>query len=260
MTFSEITKIFKSNLDGYSNIFTLNGYQLPKDKDVYHKYMPVSTLRDYYNNNHITFVSPLLWTDPFETRYFKIKGYNAPNIFCMCLTDKQSQNEDAMWIRYAKPREEMVKVNIMIKPLLDYLEKSNITTYIGPAIYCSQKDIKKITKNNKLFFPPGNLQIENYLTLMSLKRGAFAYENEVRLFVVPESPSGLSFSVSVSRLADIINKITVSPYPVTCNCFPNPDSMSYLDKRKERTSFEFSGINTEASRLFKECPNCVLLP
>ena len=271
MKFTDLKSISKSIFPDYTRIYALNNYQLPQNKDVFHKYIPLGYLRDYISNNRITFVSPSTWNDPFETRYYQI-GYNKieytePSIFCMCLTDKQSQNEDAMWIRYARPGDEMVKINVVIKDLLDILEaqgkKMGFNTYIGEVIYTSKTGITGITKKNSTFFPK-NFHIEHYLTLMSLKRGSFSYENEIRIFIVPDKEktsikiANLLFHMPAPNIATIINKITISPYPIVYSPFPNPDSMTYLNVRKTRNGKDFPGITVEASRLFEDCPKCKL--
>ena len=258
-----------NTLPGYTRVYALNGYHIPidnEDKDVYHKYIPLGYLSDYISNRRITFVSPSTWNDPFETRYYQI-GYkkiwhDEPSIFCMCLTDKQAQNEDAMWIRYAKPGDEMVKINLVIKDLLDLLEyqggKMGFKAYVVEVIYVSKTGIMGITKKNSTFFPK-NFHIEHYLTLMSLKRSSFSYENEIRIFIVPDSKKDdLLFHVPASNITTIINKITVSPYPIVYSPFPNPDSMTYLNVRKAKNEKKFPGITVEASRLFEDCPKCKL--
>ena len=266
MRYTDLNSISKSTLPGYSRIYALNNYHFPPKKDVFHKYIPLGYLYDYISNDRITFVSPSTWNDPYETRYYQLDykkiGYNEPSIFCMCLTDKQSQNEDAMWIRYARPGDEMVKINLVIEDLLDLLEaqgeKMDFNTYIGEVIYISKTGITGITKKNSIFFPK-NFDIEHYLTLMSLKRGAFAYENEIRIFIVPEDGyDNLLFHVLAPNITSIINKITVSPYPVVYNPFPNPDSMTYLNVRKTINEKTFTGIIVEASRLFEDCSKCKL--
>ena len=271
MEYKDLDSISKSNLPGYKNIYALNGYNIPLNKDVFHKYIPLTYLKGYISNRQITFVSPASWSDPFETRYHDINykniGYTKPRVFCMCLTTKQACNEDAMWIRYSKPGDEMVKINISIADLLKLLDdqgsQMGFKTFIGEVIYLSKTDIMKITRKDKRFFPT-QFDIEHYLSLMSLKRIAFSYENEVRIFIKPDdraTPPPLFYNVketAATSICTIINKITVSPYPVDYVPFPNPDSQILLEVRKSKTAASFPGIQVEASRLFENCPKCKL--
>ena len=268
MDLSQIKNCNVSPLQGFKNIYSLNGYTLPTDKDVFHKYLPLTYLTGDINNKTITFVSPTKWSDSFETRYYQLKnynkkiGFNEPCIFCMCLTSKQSTNEDAMWRVYAKPHEEMVKANINIKNLLKILDsqsiEQNFKVYIGEVIYTNKKDILEITpKKNKVFFS-NNFGTANYLSLMSLKRCAYNYENEIRIFIVFDNENNeYTYPLKHNGNIPYIDKVTISPYSkIKSNI--KPVSSRTISRRQSKTQREIPNITVERSRLFEKCPKCRL--
>jgi hypothetical protein len=92
-------KIKSERYKEYKNIYILNGLSF-KDQSSLYKYMPYSRFVSSVRNNELVFVSPRLWIDPFERRFwatdYRTKyGFKQPNIFCMCLTIKSITNEDA---------------------------------------------------------------------------------------------------------------------------------------------------------------------
>lgn len=58
-----------------------------EDLSVY-RYMSYSRVREMLKDNAITFVSPALWDDPYEKRYYNVKLNGSdnvfPNIACFC--------------------------------------------------------------------------------------------------------------------------------------------------------------------------------
>ena len=250
--------------------------------------MPLKRLEADVNNSRITFVSPYTWEDSFETRYYKLKGYSSklefvePSVFCMCLTGKHAANEDAFWRRYAPQNDHLVKVYLKIDDLFHILDsfatKYNAEIYVGEAIYADKEHIEAITptKNNTFFSSP--FEIENYLSLMSLKRGAFRYENEVRIFVVfrdgisddsiveyhtsKKTQEKLLFvGYSNSNAANShshIGEVRVSPYPMIKAQMPKPDKNGVLDRRRKRISKRLLECKVTCSRLFEGCSKCRL--
>ena len=271
----------KAQLAGYNNIYGLNGYQIPGDKDTIYKYTPLHYLIDDVYNNRLSFVSPDNWEDSFETRYYKLDnyqrklGFTEPEIFCMCLTSKQAENEDAFWRRYARAKAQMVwvkyDINELFKALDTFAEENNIKIFIGEAIYLDKAEILRITPTqNKIFFPqaPKKFDIEHYLSLMSLKRGAFSYENEIRIFVV--SNDGFDESVKVYRVSENcshvqtlsvttqskqshIKEVRISPYA------PVNENFKLIEKHCDNIQGLLpQGIRITQSQLCERCPKCKL--
>ena len=276
-------------LKGFNRVYGLNGYQIPTDKESIYKYLPLKYLKADITKSRITFVSPNTWEDTFETRYYKLKHYNSklaflePTLFCMCLTSKQATNEDAFWRRYATQNDDLIKVHYNIKELFRILEafatKHNAEIYAGEVIYTDKTSIELITPTkNKIFFPKP-FELKHYLSLMSLKRRAFRYENEVRIFVVFNKDNDLNDTIveyadenkEIEKLLFVeysnndeingcshIGQVRVSPYPKSASKFPKPDKDTELVKRRNKISKSLKGIKVTRSMLFEPCPKCRL--
>ncbi len=261
-------KIEALNSAKYNRVYALNGYKLPEDKDTYDKYTPLSRL----NPDELVFVSPKMWSDPYETRFYDVdyskRGLFAPELFCMCLTSKQATNEDAMWRMYAVKGEEMVKARVNIQRILDGLDKEaqakKFKVYIGNVEYISATELRSITLKSeagKHFFRDSsgalNMSLCQFLSLMSLKRVAFSYENEVRIFIVPDEDSTLDISDNLAKVScsRYITDVTVSPYPVVHVPFPYPDNNSSQLVRRNNA---IAKLNLDASHVkksdFFRCP------
>ena len=113
---------------------------------------------------------------------------------------------------------------------------------------------------------------------MSLKRGAFRYENEVRIFVVFRAgisdDSIVEYDTSKKMQEKLlfvnysnntatnspshIEQVRVSPYPMTKAQTPKPDKDRVLDRRGKRISKRLPGFKVTCSRLFEGCSKCRL--
>lgn len=286
MKYSDLQKLgscSSSQLMGYTNIYGLNEYQIPTNKDDIYKYIPSYYLKDDISNNRITFVSPSMWEDTLETRYYRLSNYNKlgfsePKIFCMCLTAKQAENEDAFWHRYAPMDDELLKVHFNIRELFKLLDQyatnNNLKVYIGEAIYVNKTQILAITPTkNRLFFPQ-KFDMEHYLSLMSLKRVAYCYENEVRIFIVAEDVDfNLDVKVKNKNLLHVnysssnphrqyphIDQIRISPYPQSSMPFPKPDKTCNINRRLAAIEnwIGISSIKFTKSNLCKRYYKCRL--
>ena len=277
MDINNFSKCSITKLVGYYNIYSLNGYCLPDDKDCYNKYLPLSWVKEQINRKYIPFVSPNMWDDGFEKRYYKPGGYvckianfTIPSIYCLCLTSRQSLNEDAMWRMYAKEKEQMVRAYYNIKDLLDILDnvsrQCKFKVYIGEVIYADKSAIKALTPSkNKIFFP-SNFRLENYLSLMLVKRNAFSYENEVRFFVVPDEVGVEDHcfvhlgvvAIKHNTNNSYISQIHISPYPPTRSKWPGSrgDKTMTRIRRTIEKRMATSNITVKCSRFHENCPKC----
>ena len=216
-----------SVLFGTRHIHMLNGYSFPRVKKTVFKYLPLDRFVGMVDKNELVFVSPETWYDPFEQLYFGIdcsaRGYNTEDIVCMCVSEKSSTNEDACWRVYAGDnREKTVRISIEQEKLIglldDYAEANGFEVYIGKANYAFEKnEIRKLYEPSSTyysdFFPPVMTR-EHYLSLMLLKRKAFNYENEVRIFLVRDSiPSRILPIPCDYKATGLVSSIMLAPYP-----------------------------------------------
>lgn len=215
-------------VEGYSHIYMLNGYRFPKNKTTLYKYMPLNRLLDAISKKELVFVSPEVWYDPFEQLYHGIdlsaRGYKTEEIACMCLSEKSSTNEDASWRVYADSNNKCVRLSVeqdaLLKLLDDYASKNGFTVYIGKVNYSFEKRTIKNLWNCSIMesreYFPEKMKREHYLSIMLLKRKAFQYENEVRVFLVKDK---IAFNNNLLKLScnykqlKLVSNVMLSPYP-----------------------------------------------
>ena len=175
----------------------------------------------------MVFVNPGLWKDPFEKMYldtdYSELGFVLPKIYCMCLTTTL-QNEEAAWKVYSDKDEKTIRAKIntvtLFEILSDFALKNNYTIYFGNANYKLSKfeiqDLHSIdSENYSAFFEPFSL--EKYLEIMTLKRRAFKYENELRIFIVPNkgnkySENLLKIKIPTDKYSLLFTFFTIQPF------------------------------------------------
>ena len=163
-----------------------------------YKYMRLSYVLEMVKNKEITFVSPQLWNDPFETKYlntdYEAIGYKRPTqMYCFCAR-ADNANEEASWNIYSHSQDDpLIRLSIKTFNLLEYLgnyaKQHNFQIYYSKTNYgMSTEEIASLYKSDNKYHSEyfDNFDEEKYIRLMSLKRKAFRYENEIRLFIVPE--------------------------------------------------------------------------
>lgn len=243
-----------TQIPDFNKIYSLNDYKI-KEVPILNKYMPFKYLKENIENNKIVFVSPKTWRDPFERLYYSAENYKKynnfkkPNIFCMCLTKNASQNEDAAWKMYHDGTTEKIlrvtfNVEKMLKQLDIYCLDNNFSIYIGDINYCFEK-LDAITTLHKISNPKHNdyfkddFGIENYLQLLLIKRKAFEFEQEVRIFLVPddENVEDLSqktlFPVSFNCHDGAIMNLTIAPLQPFPMGDPRQENYDKLQKIEE---------------------------
>lgn len=203
------------------------------------RYMKVSNLLSDIKAKELAFVSPSLWGDPFEQLFFKKDGIIINNITyfvrCICFTYDWIESEEAAWNR-SNDSEEVVRVEYDFQKLWNSLRQTtDYKFYFSVMDYSMPRmDIIQLSNKfkNKSWCPT---KIDEYLNVLSLKRKAFSYENEVRLFMVSTNPFQ----------ADVV-KIKI-PIKIESVCFPpkKDSNLSLLEKEMKA-----SGIKPLHSRLY----------
>lgn len=261
-------------LVGYSNIFMLNGYSLPTDKNTIDKYFPLDRFIKTTDSNELVFVSPEAWYDPFEQRFYGIecssRGYKTEDIACICFSEKSIRNEDACWKVYASSGEKAVRVSfnymILLQFLDEYAKSNGFRVFIGQANYSlEKKDIKELhnpdAANYNEYFPD-KMTRENYLSLMLLKRKSFEYENEIRFFLVKDTikfdKDNLLKIPCDYKAQKLVSNVTLSPFPR----MKMKDSKLFRAYRQiQRTESDQMkkylndklGCRVQQSRLYEDC-------
>lgn len=208
----------------YDNVFLLNGLQLSEDKPFY-KYMCYDRLTNSIKAKELVFVSPVTWLDPFERRFWKTSfekyNYQQPEIACMCVTNKSTTNEEAAWKMYADNKEKALRIsfnrNTLLRVLDEYAKDNDCKIYIGEVIYTyNRKQIIDLHNQVNPFFPNSSEFTDcHYLTLMCIKRKAFAFENEIRIFIVKRTLNwiGNLLKIPVAINNTLIPRIVIGPLP-----------------------------------------------
>lgn len=216
----------------WENVHFVGKITLDWERPMVYRYMPYSRVQEMLKNDVITFVSPALWDDPYEKRYYnaKLNGDKNvfPNIACLCVTSSPSENSAAFWNWSKGSNESWLRIGFSLFELLEGL--NGIVKNRGARIYVSsmQYDYDENEINNiykKMNFTPENLE-RSYVNLLSIKRKAYRYENELRISVVwnrntavsesiknvkYEIDKTLKISFSKSFTKALIKKITLDP-------------------------------------------------
>ena len=199
------------------------------------RYMNESHFLSDLNAQQLTFISPKLWNDPFERLFYADGGVVIGNakyyIRCICLTYDWIESEEAAWNR-GLGGNAMVRVEYDFQKLCDVLESQskNYDFYFSVIDYSlPRRDIIQLSK----LYPVNSLQ--DYLNLLSLKRKAFVYENEIRLFMVSNSPIP----------QDVIS-INYSNQPISSVCLPPQQT----ELTRVETTANINRINVIHSRLY----------
>lgn len=265
----DIINIKAELYSAYKHIYMLNGLTLSDDYPLY-KYMPYNRLVSSVNNSELVFVSPETWIDPFERRFWKTdyrkryNGFTQPEIACMCLTTKSSTNEEASWKMYANSQEKALRISFTKKSFFDILEKyaqnNGCKVYVGKAIYLYDRNaILQLHKQDNVFFPLNNFSIEHYLTLMCLKRKSFAFENEIRVFIINEK---LNWDKNLIKIPatidkDLISRIMIGPLNPFTNNDPRKSLYNNIQKLEEEVYKEqlndlIKGCSVQQSQLYTD--------
>ena len=185
------------------------------------RHIPFSWLYHLVNKKEFTFISPNKWNDPFENLFFNPQlkvGNNYVN-GCLCFTYIRNVGEESLWKNYqTDSREPLVKLDYNFINLLKQL--SAMATNEGYSVYLTlvnytynRKDIVKQYDSIGGKKGISYSSLEEYLTYMSIKRKAFANENEVRIFLVSNhcDQDKTAFNLSNFNVADCIKRVTLQP-------------------------------------------------
>lgn len=156
-----------------------------------YRFVPYGRLKEMLADSVLTFVSPTQWNDPYEKMYFDIevrgKKTKVPNIVCLCFRSELNDNSAAYWDKEENDKSPYVRLGVDLYRLCDILDrfsdKTESDVYIKSVRYCKNEEIENAYKNP--FVMKDSLK-ESYIRLMSLKRVAYKYENEIRIFIVWE--------------------------------------------------------------------------
>ena len=159
----------------------------------------------------IVFVEPSKWSDPTESVFYKAKllisnqkECQKPIVFATCFTKNQAS--EASWVVYQHAKKDddrpegCIKLSIRFDEFLNQLRKwikkeegngRKYSLFYGNVMYYEWSELKEIQKRGskmqlRTFNACATIK-ENFLKTLLLKRKAYEYENELRVFLVLES-------------------------------------------------------------------------
>lgn len=159
------------------------------------KYMTVDAFLTSLYRKKWRFFEPSKWNDKYEQRFYcatysqpNATG-NTPQLFATCIT--REKNSEAAWKVYAHGQglsAHCVQLELDIIKLREQLRKSGNRFEERPIVYKNEHFImelhhKKHPKYKEYF---DTFTLDSFLRLLSLKRDAYTYEQEVRLFLIPQ--------------------------------------------------------------------------
>ncbi len=202
---------------------------LPKVPAYIYKYICTSRVLNILEQepHQIGFVSPELWYDPYEIKYLNtdytgLNGYRQPTIYCFCAR-MDLQNEEASWKIYKRDNDPLLRLviqtEVFISSLLSFAEEKECDVYLAKVNYNLKKaEIDNLYSTSSPHYQDffQNFNEEQYIKIMSLKRNAFKYENEVRFFIIPRNPGKVNDNLHKNVLnvpvdVNMIKRITYYP-------------------------------------------------
>lgn len=140
----------------------------------------------YFNQDELVFIPLDKWEDPYETLAYVGNDINNNlniQLACMCCTYERVEGEEASWKRsMCNGYTDIIRISYNFQSLCQALDcignENDVRFYVTVADYSNSIEQLKGIKNHSF------ASEEEYISYLTLKRKAFAYENELRIFVV----------------------------------------------------------------------------
>ena len=258
-------------LRGYKKIVRL-GEKMENQVYSFYKYMNAQRAIEFLESGDYYFVEPIEWADPYEKRFYTADysslRYTPKQCFCTCLTHKISS--EAAWKMYRNNNgglaDRSIRFEFNRKTLFKALE-DNISIekiYFGNVNY--EYTTKEISELHHLRNPEydkyfSQIDDEKFLHLLLIKRKAFNYESEMRLFILPEHREEiylddadlrvfhrLKLQFSKEQLESMIKSISIDPSCSDIEC----------DMIKTKIQALFPNIQCSQNGLYRKRPRLII--
>ena len=244
-------------LRGYKNIIRLGEHHENQTHSLY-KYMNVQRAIEFLESGDYYFVEPMSWTDPYEKRFYTA-DYSSVNFaprqcFCTCLTD--SISSEAAWKMYRNSNGGLADRTIRFE-----FNRKILFSVWQCQLWLHDKRDKWTGPSNsnydKYFV---NIDEEKFLHLLLIKRKAFKYESEIRLFILPEHREeiyldedlkvfqSLKLQFSKEQLESMIESISIDPSCSDIEC----------DMIKTKIQTLFPNIKCTKNGLYSKKPRLII--
>lgn len=264
----------------FNNTFLLGDLNLG-DLEKLYRYVPADQLKADIKGEHLVFVSPLLWEDPYEQMFIKadfktVYGFTKPEFVCLCFTSDAYEMAAAGWRMYStRERNTLIRAEYDAKELLhqldDFCTSKGLQLIISKVSYGLTKaqlrddpvgSVLGVDVKTKVQ-PFGN---EHFFSLLSVKRKAFTFESEIRFFITgPKENLNINENHLLPIEMDlrrVINKVMVEPKDPK---YLDPAQRADYNKMKSENDetykkmFHPLGIRTIGSTLYSEIPTNILI-
>lgn len=171
-----------------------NGHKL--STPYVYKYMPLNVFM-LPTNTGLYFSEPSVWPDAFESRFYKADYTNIcgrslyRKLFACCVT-LNNENE-ATWKNYVNFGAEyggiVLRIKIKRSSLFQQFNTiNNFDFFESPIVYKSEYFIRKLHKKVSLLYNKffNDFDDDKFMSLLSVKRAVYEYENEIRYFAIPK--------------------------------------------------------------------------
>lgn len=191
---------------GNDNVMLRSQYKM-----VY-KYMTMDAMIASLEGKCWRFWEPSRWQDKYERRFYCANynmltkdDFSEQRVYATCVT--RTQNNEAAWKVYAGKegmQSHCVQLELDLEELLNQLYASGYKIFERRVNYVNDGLILHLhessNKHHSEYFQDFNFN--QFLNLLSLKREAYAYENEVRLFAIEQNTEDRSLG-NKSLYADL---------------------------------------------------------
>ena len=176
-----------------------NGFTISKEEMRYARVFKYMTLEAFLTSLYCgtwRFFEPSKWNDKFEQRFY-CANYtlpaaigNTPQLFATCLT--RVKNSEAAWKVYSNGQglgAHCLQLELDIVELRKQLRASGFHFEEKMIEYKPENVILDLHKKRKKYYKKyfSSFTLDSFLNLLSLKRDAYTYEQELRLFVIPNN-------------------------------------------------------------------------
>lgn len=196
-----------TRLTAYERIITSDAKikEEVRDRKLYtkvYKYMTIETFLVSLYAKTWRFFEPNKWNDKFEQRFYCADYKNlgmehmTQQLFATCVT--REKNSEAAWKVYSHGQglgSHCVQLELDIDKLRIELNKNDLKIAEMYVEYKEEKFILELHNKNKskayeAYF--SSFSLKKFLKLLTLKRNAYKYENEIRLFAIPKGNASRS--------------------------------------------------------------------
>jgi hypothetical protein len=186
-----------------------------------------------------------------------------PQLFATCVT--RAKNSEAAWKVYSHGQglgAHCVQLELDIVALRDQIRKTGYIFEERQVEYKNEPFILELHKPSLQMYLDGNgnFTVDTFLKLLSLKRIAYSYEEEVRLFVIPNIENNDRHASRKAKPIDInINwSQVIKSVRIDKNCTPGEllvvqQACFYAKINPIIKGYTFMG-NIPAAKLYKDVP------